>query len=164
MVLQSTPELPLDLDRMAVVKDLCAAGATDETRYMTSRLIQSFLKETDDNTIATIRNLFRRSLEAEGGDENAAEGDAKKAAGEAEANAYRARLSSTSAGKLQAYSIKADIAPFTGCFVSQLPITVAMLRFSLKVAHLFNNGKSVEAAEFIHTGVFQLQEGFDFIQ
>ncbi|MEO0349705.1 MAG: hypothetical protein AAF282_06615 [Cyanobacteria bacterium P01_A01_bin.15] len=61
-------------------------------------------------------------------------------------------------------SIKADIAPFTGCFVSRLPITVAMLRFSLKVAHLFNNGKSDEAAEFIHTGVLQLQEGLDFIQ
>ena len=61
-------------------------------------------------------------------------------------------------------SIKADIDPFTGCFVSRLPITVAMLRFSLKVANLFNAGKSDEAAEFIHTGVFQLQEGFDFIQ
>ena len=61
-------------------------------------------------------------------------------------------------------SIKADIAPFTGCFVSQLPITVAMLRFSLKVANLFNAGKSEEATEFIHTGVFQLQEGLDFIQ
>ncbi|MEM1251546.1 MAG: hypothetical protein AAGI69_03865 [Cyanobacteria bacterium P01_H01_bin.21] len=61
-------------------------------------------------------------------------------------------------------SIKADIDPFTGCFVSRLPITVAMLRFSLKVANLFNAGKSDEAAEFIHTGVFQLQEGLDFIQ
>ncbi|MFG6098871.1 hypothetical protein SPB21_26735 [Leptothoe sp. ISB3NOV94-8A] len=61
-------------------------------------------------------------------------------------------------------SIKADIAPFTGCFVSRLPITVAMLRFSLKVANLFNTGKSDEATEFIQTGVFQLQEGLDFIQ
>ena len=61
-------------------------------------------------------------------------------------------------------SIKGDIDPFTGCFVSRLPITVAMLRFSLKVANLFNVGKSDEATEFIHTGVFQLQEGLDFIQ
>lgn len=61
-------------------------------------------------------------------------------------------------------SIKADIDPFTGCFVSRLPITVAMLRFSLKVANLFNAGKSDEAAEFIHTGVIQLQDGLDFIQ
>ncbi|ESA35827.1 hypothetical protein N836_09880 [Leptolyngbya sp. Heron Island J] len=61
-------------------------------------------------------------------------------------------------------SIKADIDPFTGCFVSRLPITVAMLRFALKVAHLFNAGKSDEATEFINTGVFQLQEGLDFIQ
>ncbi|MBT9315063.1 hypothetical protein [Leptothoe spongobia] len=61
-------------------------------------------------------------------------------------------------------SIKSDIDPFTGCFVSRLPITVAMLRFSLKVANLFNAGKADEATEFIHTGVFQLQEGLDFIQ
>ncbi len=61
-------------------------------------------------------------------------------------------------------SIKSDIDPFTGCFVSRLPITVAMLRFSLKVANLFNAGKTDEATEFIHTGVFQLQEGLDFIQ
>ncbi|MGD1853144.1 MAG: hypothetical protein ACFB2W_02740 [Leptolyngbyaceae cyanobacterium] len=61
-------------------------------------------------------------------------------------------------------SIKSDIDPFTGCFVSRLPITVAMLRFSLKVATLFEKGKSDEAAEFIHTGVSQLQEGLDFIQ
>ena len=61
-------------------------------------------------------------------------------------------------------SIKSDIDPFTGCFVSRLPITVAMLRFSLKVANLFNQGKTDEATEFINTGVFQLQEGLDFIQ
>ena len=61
-------------------------------------------------------------------------------------------------------SIKADIDPFTGCFVSRLPITVSMLRFSLKIASLFNAGKSDEATEFIHTGVCQLQEGLDFIQ
>ena len=61
-------------------------------------------------------------------------------------------------------SIKSDIDPFTGCFVSRLPITVAMLRFSLKVANLFNQGKTDEATEFVNTGVFQLQEGLDFIQ
>lgn len=61
-------------------------------------------------------------------------------------------------------SIKVDIDPFTGCFVSRLPITVAMLRLSLKVATLFNAGKSDEATEFIHTAAFQLQEGLDFIQ
>ncbi|MEM9266119.1 MAG: hypothetical protein AAGA46_11400 [Cyanobacteria bacterium P01_F01_bin.13] len=61
-------------------------------------------------------------------------------------------------------SIKADIDPFTGCFTSKLPITVALLRLSLKVANLFNTGKSDEAIEFIHTAAFQLQEGLDFIQ
>ena len=60
--------------------------------------------------------------------------------------------------------IKTATAPFTGCFISQLPITVALLRFALKVATLFHAGKSQEAIEFIHTGVTQLQEGLEFIQ
>lgn len=54
--------------------------------------------------------------------------------------------------------------PFTGCFISRLPITVALLRFSLRVADLFNEGKSREAIEFMRTGIPQLQDGLSFIQ
>ena len=32
--------------------------------------------------------------------------------------------------------------PFTGCFISKLPITVTLLRFSLRVATLFNEDRS----------------------
>ena len=60
--------------------------------------------------------------------------------------------------------IKAVVDPFTGCFISQLPVTVALLRFALKVATLFETGKSEEALEFIQTGIPQLQEGLDFTQ
>ncbi|MEM9005483.1 MAG: hypothetical protein AAGE59_18400 [Cyanobacteria bacterium P01_F01_bin.86] len=60
--------------------------------------------------------------------------------------------------------IKSMTAPFTGCFISQLPITVALLRFTLKVATLFNAGKSQEALEFIRTGVPQLREALAFMQ
>ncbi len=60
--------------------------------------------------------------------------------------------------------IKAMTEPFTGCFISQLPITVALLRFTIKVATLFQEGKAQEALEFIHTGVPQLREALTFMQ
>lgn len=58
--------------------------------------------------------------------------------------------------------IKNIIDPFTGCFISKLPITITLLRFALKVATLFNEGNPREAIEFIHIGIPQLQEGLDF--
>jgi hypothetical protein len=54
--------------------------------------------------------------------------------------------------------------PFTGCFISKLPITVALLRFSLRVATLFNEDRSPEAIEFMRTGIPLLQEGLSLIQ
>jgi hypothetical protein len=41
---------------------------------------------------------------------------------------------------------------------------VALLRFALKVATLFQVGKTAEAIEFIKTGIPQLQDTLDFIQ
>jgi hypothetical protein len=60
--------------------------------------------------------------------------------------------------------IKKITDPFTGCFISKLPITVALLRFSLRLATLFNEDRSREAIEFMRTGISQLQEGLSFIQ
>lgn len=60
--------------------------------------------------------------------------------------------------------IKAMTNPFTGCFISQLPKTIALLRFTLKIATLFNDGKVDEAKEFMHTGIPQLQDSLAFIQ
>ncbi|WP_346289916.1 hypothetical protein [Sphaerothrix gracilis] len=60
--------------------------------------------------------------------------------------------------------IKAITNPFTGCFISHLPMTVALLRFSLKVATLFDQGKTAEAAEFMRVGIPQIQECLDFTQ
>jgi hypothetical protein len=54
--------------------------------------------------------------------------------------------------------------PFTGCFISRLPITVTLLRFSLRIATLFKESKSREAVEFMRSGIPQLQEGMDFTQ
>ena len=60
--------------------------------------------------------------------------------------------------------IKISFDPFTGCFISRLPVTIALLRFALKVAALFNEGKSEEAVAFMRTGIPQLLEGLDFTQ
>jgi len=60
--------------------------------------------------------------------------------------------------------IKTITDPFTGCFISKLPITITLLRFTLKVATLFNKGESREAIAFMRTGIPQLQEGLDFTQ
>ena len=60
------------------------------------------------------------------------------------------------------HEIKNSFDPFTGCFISKLPITVTLLRFALKAAALFNEGKSQEAIEFMRTGIPQLLEALDF--
>jgi hypothetical protein len=60
--------------------------------------------------------------------------------------------------------IKTITQPFTGGFIAQLPVTVALLRFTLKVASLFQSGKTDEAMEFITTGLPQLQAALEFTQ
>ena len=65
---------------------------------------------------------------------------------------------------LDTSEIKIITDPFTGCFISRLPITVALLRFSLRVATLFNEDRSREAIEFMRTGIPQLQEELSLIQ
>ena len=60
--------------------------------------------------------------------------------------------------------IKAIADPFTGCFISKLPVTICLLRFAFKVAALFNGDKPREATEFMRTGIPQLQGGLNFTQ
>ena len=43
-----------------------------------------------------------------------------------------------SAGKPE---LKEVLDPFTGCFISKIPVTVALLRFSLRAALLFHEKK-----------------------
>ncbi|MDO8835038.1 MAG: hypothetical protein Q7V01_05555, partial [Vicinamibacterales bacterium] len=57
--------------------------------------------------------------------------------------------------------VKAVVDPFTGCFISTLPVTVVLLRFALRTASLFAAGKREEALEFVRTGVPQLREGLE---
>ncbi|MBL7031847.1 MAG: hypothetical protein ISR97_01545 [Nitrospira sp.] len=57
--------------------------------------------------------------------------------------------------------IKDAIDPFTGCFVSRLPLTVVYLRFSLKLALSLNQGtkeKNCEGLELGISGISRLHE------
>ena len=54
--------------------------------------------------------------------------------------------------------------PFTGCFVTRLPITVTLLRFALDAATLFRDGNEDEAVGLITTAIPQLEEALIFVQ
>jgi hypothetical protein len=55
--------------------------------------------------------------------------------------------------------IKNEIDPFTGCFVSKIPVTIVYLRFALKLASLFSKDhKSEQALEFFKVGTRRLHE------
>ncbi len=60
--------------------------------------------------------------------------------------------------------LKKLIDPFTGSFVSRIPVTVVYLRFALKAALLFSGGKTEEAIEFIKSGADRIQETIDFVK
>jgi hypothetical protein len=50
-------------------------------------------------------------------------------------------------------SIKREVDPFTGCFISHLPVTVVYLRFALDVAESFQTGQNREAVRLATMGV-----------
>ncbi len=57
-------------------------------------------------------------------------------------------------------TIKEQIDPFTGCFVSAIPRTVIMLRFALKYFDLSSDGEEELATEFFRLGVRRLSKLF----
>ena len=55
--------------------------------------------------------------------------------------------------------------PFTGCFISRIPLTVVYLRFALKAAALFSgNPANPQGLEFVTQGAQRIKEALDFIQ
>jgi len=54
--------------------------------------------------------------------------------------------------------------PFTGCFISRIPVTVAFLRFALKAASFFASGKDSQGVEFITGGTPRLLEALEFVR
>ena len=59
--------------------------------------------------------------------------------------------------------IKELLDPFTGCFISKIPITLVYLRFALKAMTLFKSGNKSEATEFIQNGVSRISRTLSFI-
>ncbi|MBA2701556.1 MAG: hypothetical protein H0U58_07640 [Chloroflexi bacterium] len=55
-------------------------------------------------------------------------------------------------------TIKALLGPFTGSFISRLPITVTLLRFALKTAGLIAAGERRQADEFARIGARRLRD------
>jgi hypothetical protein len=61
------------------------------------------------------------------------------------------------------FRIKHWLDPFTGCFISQIPITVVYLRFAMKALSFFNGAKGKEGIEFIDNGSKRINETLEFI-
>jgi hypothetical protein len=53
-------------------------------------------------------------------------------------------------------SIKDAVDPFTGCFISRIPVTVVCLRFCLKALNLLSSSENEEGMHFFHEGVRRL--------
>ncbi len=66
------------------------------------------------------------------------------------------------AGWQTARAVKAILDPFTGCFVSRLPVTVVMLRFALRLAQAFDDGRGPLGVEMAEIGARRLAEALDF--
>ncbi len=58
--------------------------------------------------------------------------------------------------------IKRLMDPYTGCFISYIPITLVFMRFALKVVSLLKEGKTSDAHEFICSGAKRISEALDF--
>jgi hypothetical protein len=59
--------------------------------------------------------------------------------------------------------LKDLVDPFTGCFISHIPVTVVYLRFALKAASLFSRGESQQGFEFIRSGAPRIAKALDFV-
>ncbi|MGD8229121.1 MAG: hypothetical protein PVI20_15200 [Desulfobacteraceae bacterium] len=58
--------------------------------------------------------------------------------------------------------LKETIDPFTGCFVSRIPITVVYLRFALKAASFFDGDEKEQGLEFVRTGARRIERALKF--
>lgn len=59
--------------------------------------------------------------------------------------------------------IKDILDPFTGCFISRIPLTLVYLRFALKAATFFQNKETEEGLAFVKTGTRILDQVIDYL-
>jgi hypothetical protein len=60
--------------------------------------------------------------------------------------------------------VKEELHPFTGCFISRIPITIVYLRLALKAASFFAVGKDKDGLELITIGAQRITRAVDFIR
>ncbi len=58
--------------------------------------------------------------------------------------------------------IKDTLDPFTGCFISKIPFTVAIMRFALRAAKSFSEKEMDKGLELVTNGAQRLAEALDF--
>ncbi|VGO22529.1 hypothetical protein [Pontiella sulfatireligans] len=61
-------------------------------------------------------------------------------------------------------SVKAIADPFTGCFITPMPVTVVMLRFCMKAAGFFLAGEQEAGTEFVQASHPRLTRAMAFVQ
>jgi len=59
--------------------------------------------------------------------------------------------------------LKDKIDPFTGCFVSRIPVTVVFLRFALKAESFFASGEDRDGNNFIVQGIKRILKALTFV-
>jgi hypothetical protein len=59
--------------------------------------------------------------------------------------------------------IKDKFNPFTGCFISHIPITVTYLRFALKAASFFSSQANNDGFEFVRLGAQRISQALNNI-
>jgi hypothetical protein len=60
-------------------------------------------------------------------------------------------------------TVKHTVDPFTGCFISRIPTTVAYLRFALKAASFFSDDNAEDGVAFIQLGARRIRKALDFV-
>lgn len=59
--------------------------------------------------------------------------------------------------------VKQMVDPFTGCFISMVPVTVVLIRFFLKALALYASKHHDQADEFILMGVPRMRDALEFV-
>lgn len=65
---------------------------------------------------------------------------------------------------VEIHELKDTLDPFTGCFISLVPISVVFLRFAFKAASFFAEGRGDEGHEFLETGVHRIMGAMEFVR
>ena len=59
--------------------------------------------------------------------------------------------------------LKQIVDPFTGCFISKIPVTIVYLRFAIKAATFFFAQEPEKGRDFIKTGAQRIGTALEFI-